>query len=577
MSAQDSLTSNPRENKRGACDRCRGQKLRCLREDQSQDSTCVRCFKAGAVCSFGVPKRAGRPRGSSSFTPQERKGNRGGNAKQGGMLARPAAHTNGPGVFFESKADGGLHRSESGGWDDSSFLRENTAEEESGGETEDTAPAHAMSPMSLFDNSNILGGADVEFPTGAGFSTATLPWQVEALPQFYTDNAGETPDLAPFGAKYSWAFHPYHAGPMDMPMLNVSPASNDGQTREVGVTAYATTGPSRSANVQPCQPPDDSMDIDQPMKVPNGRHSRARDRNKDRPRSSASFSVNSTATLSRLKDAAECEAGGSVNDDNVSVKEGQHRRMQELSELAMDLYAQLAANDPENHPPASAALATASRNQLIGTVLKTSNTFLTLLTSFSAAAPPPLLSTSPDASACSPSLSGGSPPASALDDEDESGTDDAMPSPPTDMTTVLQLLTCYIRVVRLHSIMYTSILDYTLAFPAAASPRVAVIPPVFPGLQIGGVSLDGFGTLQVVLLLQIAVQVLGEIEVTLGLPEEYRVGRCKGGGRGVLEASVSSSFVKCLMREGVWRGKQVECIREQLTQLERVLKGAKDS
>ena len=127
-----------------------------------------------------------------------------------------------------------------------------------------------------------------------------------------------------------------------------------------------------------------------------------------------------------------------------------------------------------------------------------------------------------------------------------------MAPPPTDMTIVLQLLTCYIRIVRLHSIMYKSMIDYTLAFPAAASPHMAAIPPVFPGLQIGGVSLDAFGTLQVVLLLQIAVHVLGEIEVALGLPKEYRVGRWERGGRGVLEASVSSGFVKCLMREGVW-------------------------
>ncbi|KAK3167720.1 hypothetical protein OEA41_010848 [Lepraria neglecta] len=567
------LISNPRESKRGACDRCRGQKLRCLREDQSQDSTCVRCFKAGAICSFGAPKRAGRLAGSSSFSPQERRGNGGGSPKQGGIPSRPTANTSGHGVLFESKADGGLHQNRSGGWDDSSFLRENTAEEESGEETEDTIPAHTMSPSSLFDTSNILGGADVDFPAIVGSSTATLPWPDETLLPFYNDNVGEASGLEPFGPKYSWAFQHYHAGPMDMQMLTASPISNDGQTRDVGVNAYATAAPTRSTNVQRSRPSDEAMEIDlpsalnQPIKVPYARKSRARDRDKDRARAPTSFSVSSTAKPSLLKDSAESEAGSTVNEETSSVKEGQYRRMQELSELAMDLYAQLAANDPENHPPASAAPATAFQDQLVGSVLKSSNTFLTLLTSFSTPvnaspayqpAPPPFSSTNPDASTCSSSFSGVSPPA------------------PNDMTTVLQLLTCYIRIARLHSIMYTSMLEYTLAFPGAASPHLATIPPVFPGLQIGGVSLDAFGTLQVVLLLQIAVHVLGEIEVALGLPEEYRVGRRKGGGRGVLEVSVSSGFVKCLMREEVWRGKRVECIREQLSQLKRVLKGAID-
>ncbi|KAL2045892.1 hypothetical protein ABVK25_011946 [Lepraria finkii] len=597
------LISNPRESKGGACDRCRGQKLRCLREDQIQDSRCGRGFKAGAICSFGTPKRAGRPAGSSSFSPQERRGNGGGGPKQGGISSRPTANTIGHGVLFESKADRRLHRNRGGGWDDSSFLRENTAEEESGGETEDTIPAHTMSPSSLFGTSNILGGADVDFPATVGSSTATLPWPDETLPPFYNENAGEASGLEPSGPKYSWAFQHYHAGPVDMQMLTASPISKDGQTRGVGVDAYATAAPTRSTNVQPSRPSDEAMKVDlpsaliQPIKIPYTQQSRARDRDKDSARAPMSFSVSSTAKPPLLKDSAESKARSTINEETLSVKEGQHRRMQELSELAMDLYAQLAANNPENHPPAPAAPATAFQDQLVGSVLKSSSTFLTLLTSFSTPAnasapyppaPPPFSSTNPNASTCSSSFSGVSPP--APDDYDEPITDDTTPAsfhrppapddamapPPTDMTIVLQLLTCYIRIVRLHSIMYKSMLDYTLAFPAAASPHMAAIPPVFPGLQIGGVSLDAFGTLQVVLLLQIAVHVLGEIEVALGLPKEYRVGRCERGGRGVLEASVSSGFVKCLMREGVWRGKRVDCMREQLSQLKQALKGTID-
>ena len=585
---QNSLISNPRESKRGACDRCRGQKLRCLREDQSQDSTCVRCFKAGAICSFGTPKRAGRPAGSSSYSPQERRGNGGGSPKQGEIPSRHTANTSGHGLLFESKADGGRHRNRSNGWDNNSFLRENTAEEESAGETEEKIPARTVSPSSLFDTSNILGGTSVDFPGIIESSTATLPWSDETLPPFYNDNAGEASGLEPYGPKHSWAFQHCHAGRMDMQMLSASSISNDGQTWDV------TAAPTQSTYVQPSRQSDEAMEIDLPsaliqsVKAPYTQQSRARDRGIDRARTLRSFNVSSTAKPPLLKDSAEVEAGSTVNEETLSVKKGQHRRMQELSELAMDLYAQLAANDPENHSPASAAPARTFQDQLFGIVLKSSNTFLKLLASFSTSAnaspayppaPPLISSINPDVSTCSSSFSGVSTP--APDDYDEPITDDAAPDDPmapplTDMTTVLQLLTCYIRIVSLHSILYTSMLDYTLAFLAPASPHLVAIPPVFPGLKIGDVSLDGFGTLQVKLLLQIAVQALGEIEVTLGLPEECRVGCLKGSSRGVLEANVSSGFVKCLMCEGLWRGKRVECMREQLNQLQRVLKGAMD-
>ncbi|MCJ1291019.1 hypothetical protein MMC34_002561 [Xylographa carneopallida] len=565
-----SLISNPRESKRGACDRCRGQKLRCLREDQSQDSTCVRCFKAGAICSFGTPKRAGRPRGSSSYSPQERRANGGGNPKHGGTSSRSSAHTSGHGILFESKMDGGLHQNSSGGWDDGCFVRENTAEEESGGETEDTIPGHAMSPSSLFDTSKLLG----DFPAVAGSSTAALPWPDETFSSFYNDNAGDASGLESFGPKYSWAFQHYHAGPVDMQMLTASPIDSD------GLNAYTAAEPSLPTNVQPSQSSNEAMDLDlpsaliQPTKTPNPRQTNARDHDK---RSSA---------------------GSPAHNDSLSVQEGQRQRMQELSELAMELYTQIATHDLEQRPPTSATAAPAFQAQLVGSVLKSSTTFLALLASF---ARPDTTASPHTADASTRSSSVVSSPisaASASPSNDQAANSPPSPSSPhnpTDMPTILQLLTCYIRIVRLHGLMYSSMLAYTQ--PRPARPAQPTIPPVFPGLAVGGVPLDAFGALQVGLLLHIAVHVLGDIEAALGLPEEYCVGRRRGGGGGgvgvrgdggegvregeggdggggVLGASVSSGFVRCLMREGVWRGKRrVEGMREQLGLLKRVLKG----
>lgn len=42
-----------------ACDRCRGQKLRCIWEPKSQQ--CRRCARANAVCAIPPPRPMGRP------------------------------------------------------------------------------------------------------------------------------------------------------------------------------------------------------------------------------------------------------------------------------------------------------------------------------------------------------------------------------------------------------------------------------------------------------------------------------------------------------------------------------------
>ncbi|KAL3250620.1 hypothetical protein ABHI18_011093 [Aspergillus niger] len=45
--------------KRAACDRCHGQKMRCIREPTR--SSCNRCLAASALCIFSLARKAGRP------------------------------------------------------------------------------------------------------------------------------------------------------------------------------------------------------------------------------------------------------------------------------------------------------------------------------------------------------------------------------------------------------------------------------------------------------------------------------------------------------------------------------------
>ena len=605
-----STAPKPQPSKRGACDRCRGQKLRCLRDDQSQDGSqapCLRCAKAGATCSYGIAKRAGRPPAShvshahAPSSQQQRKESRGERTKESARSSKPVLNTNGHHLtsFFDRQADGERFRYGAEGPATARLLPENSQntpsrETEEEPETLESSPVDELSPDPLHDTTSHFAGADPHFAAYSGSSNATLSWPDETLSAFYSNDAGQALSIEPFGPKYSWAFHSYHAQPMDMQMPTALAMNSDGQSKDNGANAYGTPPQTYPSNAHMSVASDEVMDIDFPT--------RSAHTEPFSPIKPVQARPEELVRNGDRKRVAETEGVDTFDQGNLSSNEIQHRRMQQLSELAMDLFAQLAANDPENdRQRASDATATVFQDQLVGSVLKSSNTFLTLLTSFSTPttpstptfphAPPtsPIMQNSP----CSSSYTRASASASTSDQDDstmeEAGQnargklpngslDDSKPPPPTDMTTVLQLLTCYLRIIHLHSIMHIRLLDYLLAFFPHTNRHGVSIPPVFPGMQIGGVSLDRFGPFQVKLLLQISIHVLGEIELALGLPEEFMIGKRKRRreGRGLLEASVSGGFVKRLMKEEAWRGKKVEFVRERLGNLKRVLKGAID-
>ncbi|KAK0516975.1 hypothetical protein JMJ35_000130 [Cladonia borealis] len=616
---EDAATSNShpsstipkaQPSKRGACDRCRGQKLRCLRDDQGQDGSqapCVRCFKAGAACSYGIAKRAGRPPAShvshanAPSSQQQRKGSRVDKTKENGRASKSVLNANGHQLtsFFDRQTDGARFRCGTDGPASGPLLQKNTRntpnqESEEENETLELSPVEELSPNSLHDTTSHVAGADLHFAAYSGSSSATLPWLDDGLSAFYNNDAGQALSVEPFGPKYSWAFQAYQTQSMDMQMPAALAMNSDTQSKDMGTDGYGTPAQTYSTNAQVSGPSNEAMDLDFPC------------RNAHTELFSPMMAVQARPNLVRDRDRnrlAENEVGSGFDEGTLSFNEIQHRRMQELSELAMDLYAQLAANDPENdRQRASGATATVFQDHLVGSVLRSSNTFLTLLNSFSTPAasssppvprPPLTPPTNQTNSPCSSSYSIASPSASTSDQDDSntdelgqnprgklpSGSfDDSKPPPPTDMTTVLQLLTCYLRIIHLHSIMHVRLLDYLLAFFPHTNQNAGSVPPVFPGMQVGGVSLDRFGPFQVKLLLQISIHVLGEIELALGLPEEYMIGKRKRkrDGRGLLEASVSEGFVKRLMKEEAWRGKRVEFVRERLRDLRRVLKGAID-
>ena len=603
MSTSTPLNLNSSAGKRAACDRCRGQKLRCTREDQSSNSpqaACIRCFKAGATCSYETGKRVGRSNACKTSAPQERRGNGHRISKVSGIASRSNANPSGQSGYSDSQA--GTWQDQHGSGNPGSGPEEYTADQESEREIENTTPTYAQSPSSLHDSSNVLGDMDLNYSASSTSSTATLPWADEIMTPFSYQDAEEASGFEHFGSKYGWAFHNNRAQPMDIQLPN----SNGEQHIDVGVNPCGISAQYCPKDTLIAGLPDEAMDVEllttsahatsfDPTNAVDMRPCRDRDEHTESAQFSQRSHVNVPASSSLPNDFVETEAEIKLDKESLSMDEIRHQLMQELSKLAMDLYAQLATGDPENHQPTSGGTLTACQDHFIGSVLRSSETFLTLLSSFST----PVTRSSSSSSLHSASStsyrnttydsSDSATSTSSLASESNDhgmiemmqpsygkrpagNSEELEPPTPLDMATVLQLLTCYIRVVHLHSIMHGRMLDYTSAFLQHNTQHVELIPPVFPNMQVGGVSLNRFGTFQIKLLMQISVHVLGEIESALGLPMEFRVGKSKGGKMGVLGESVSVEFVKCLMNERSWRGKKLESVKEQLRSLRNVLK-----
>lgn len=509
-------------------------------------------------------------------------------------------------------ADQSTGRPGSGGLDGDHGIPNNISSQEITGELDNTHLAHELSPTTMFDASSNLGGLDLEYPALARASTADLPWPEEALHSFCYSSGGDSSGFESLDPRLSWRSDAYRSPRINDQMLCFPQAGTENKFSCSGANTFVTTAQTYSTVS------DEAMDLDSPSgsvkntpyflgRNPKARIGQSRGEARDVAQSFANLNTARANTFTVSEDIPKEHAGTGFEDESFPVNRNQHEHMEDLSQLAMDLYAHLAAYDSnDNDKPTSVANGTAFQDQLVGTVLKTSNAFLSLLP-FAASqaphpsAPPPKAGNTASAS----SIIGVSLTTSTLDD-DEDGTNISMdqtpgrelggntdPASPThprvDLTTVFQLLTCYMRIVRLHSIMHARILNYILAFPTRPSSSnsdtantnttnvVDSVPPVFPGMCIGGMSLDKFGTFQIKLLLQISMHLLGEIELVLGLPEEYRVSERKGlVGRGVLETSVSAGFVKSLMREEAWKGGRVDSARKRLDDLGRVLKGAID-
>jgi len=311
---------------------------------------------------------------------------------------------------------------------------------------------------------------------------------------------GGIPGLDPFGLKYHWPFQSCSEQSGDIGLPTSSSSRTNEQFRNGGKITYATPLQEVPTSALVADPPEEVMDLDLPNQISHRARSRrtnasdarpveARDSGEEKQQVSASSETSPPDTVTLSHKFAARHNGTDNEKQAVTSRDVQHRRMQELSELAMSLYAQLLASDPEYQQPNPNAKAAAFQEQLVGSVLKYSNKFLELLDSFmastassSTACPyqPLTPSVNSEKYPCSRDSASSSSLASFLDhdysimsvpvpppqcERPTSRSSESKPFAPADLTTVLQLLTCYMRIIHLHSIMHAHILDYALTFP----------------------------------------------------------------------------------------------------------------
>ena len=141
----------------------------------------------------------------------------------------------------------------------------------------------------------------------------------------------------------------------------------------------------------------------------------------------------------------------------------------------------------------------------------------------------------------------------------------------SDVPTSLAILTCYIYLARIYSIIFSHI--YNLL----SSSSLAESDPIFQGLQLSGFQLASHRNFQIEILMQISVHMLNQIETTLGLPDD----RCtvgKSGGGGVLEDSASRALLELVLNQEAMEGNEGDGIghkplRQILDSIKRSLRG----
>ncbi|KAF1935139.1 hypothetical protein EJ02DRAFT_486783 [Clathrospora elynae] len=122
----------------------------------------------------------------------------------------------------------------------------------------------------------------------------------------------------------------------------------------------------------------------------------------------------------------------------------------------------------------------------------------------------------------------------------------ATPSPPAstlplDIPTTFIILTCYIWLLRTYDTIFSRIY-------ACLSSEASTIPSIMPGLIIGGFNLCERKDLQVDILIQLSTHMLERIEETLGISAISSTPRHEEVNKGLLDSASSSAVLDLMFR-----------------------------
>ena len=497
--------------KRAACERCRVRKLRCIRSDEGNSSgtgyrECDRCKAISAECHYGVARRAGRPKTVPKVDTVEE-------------------------LCTEPSQCCALRTSSN-----QTEMMNNLNVTEANDDCNDGEHVEG-----LFDTGNLalswLASTDEQF--------------MPTLDETNQSVVGSSNDLFSASSFSEIIGTALHQNKSDADPFNSGLELFD-QEPSIGRTDWSSNSfRSPSTHFQETRPCQGSAYI-------HNQH--------DSLQEYARLGAKLPQEL--LHDASDAQRKGKTNESEMSssllnsssnnvleldpspMSSDAHQNTVQLSQLELTLQSVLRSKDTRG----SLLNSIGPDDPFIAAVLKCSMDFTNILTFFfEPASQPTLCSLFPPMSRNVSISSGVNGQIGLRGDPSQWQRGDSMsasttcnfkePSRIADMPTALKLLLCYLRIVHLHSTLYTKI-HKALLEQLQSKKQIIQIPPIFPGMHVGGVFLDGYGKFQVKYLVQILTHLLGEIEVRLGLPKGFRVGQEQIQRKGILQVSLSSEFIE---------------------------------
>ncbi|KAI0428573.1 hypothetical protein F5Y09DRAFT_312756 [Xylaria sp. FL1042] len=154
-------------------------------------------------------------------------------------------------------------------------------------------------------------------------------------------------------------------------------------------------------------------------------------------------------------------------------------------------------------------------------------------------------------------------------------------SPPVDMPMTLIILTCYTMLLQTYETIFSRIHE-SLFSQHEKVPR-RLIPPILPGLHIGGFYLSKYQDLQMDILMSLSYKMLERIEEVLGInvvsePQNPTSDHTPPQKRGLLESSCASAILDVMFKQkGLghsqnYRGERIAMVKQTMDSIRQMFR-----